>query len=240
MRKLSASISILTVLVLTLLGGVLLPDVALANSEPGRLQVSGSAVVTQAPDIARITLGVETQDESADVAAQENAERMTKVLAALKELGLTDKELTTSGYNIYSSPQVVGRGTSEETTITTYRVQNRILITTNNLDAVGEIIDRAVQAGANQVQGIQFDVEDKQAMQLEALKNAVQQGMAKAEAMADAAGLTLGGLASMSESYSSYAPMVSTMAMRADMAAGTVINPGEVEVNATVQLEFWF
>ncbi|NMB02752.1 MAG: SIMPL domain-containing protein [Firmicutes bacterium] len=240
MRKSFSNISLLTVLVLALCLGAFLPEIALANSEAGRLHVTGSAVVTGAPDIAHITLGVETQDVSADVAAQDNASRMAKVFTALKELGLTERELSTSGYNIYSSTQVVGRGTNEETSITTYRVHNRINITTKNLDIVGEIIDRAVQAGANQVQGIQFDVEDKQAMQLKALQNAIKQGVAKAEAMAEAAGLTLTQLVSLSENYSSYAPMVNTMVMRADSFAGTTINPGEVEVSANVQLEFLF
>ena len=73
-------------------------------------------------------------------------------------------------------------------------MQNRINITTKNLEQVGEIIDRAVKAGANQVYGINFDVQDKQDMQIEALKLAVKQGIAKAEAMAEAAGVSLGEL----------------------------------------------
>src|SRR5690606_24571336 len=129
-----------------------------------------------------------------------------------REMGLTEKEVSTSGYNIWGSTQTVNRGTDKEETVTTYWVQNRINITTKNLDSVGEIVDRAVKAGANQVQGIRFDVQDKQALQLEALKLAVQQGMGKAEAMAEAAGVTLGELVSMSESYSSYAPMVRAVA----------------------------
>lgn len=240
MRKSYVKLSVLTILMLTLVSGITLPGIAQANSERGTLQVSGSAVVTGAPDIAYITLGVETQDASATVAAQDNAERMNKVYAALKELGLTDAEITTSGYNIYSTNQVLNRGTNDEVTITTYRVHNRVNISSKDLDRVGEIIDVAVQAGANQVQGIQFDIEDKQAMQLQALENAVKQAMAKAEVMASAAGLSLGGIASLHENYSSYAPMVSTMAMRADAVQSTTINPGDVEVSATVQLDFWF
>ncbi|MDI9458172.1 SIMPL domain-containing protein [Candidatus Darwinibacter acetoxidans] len=229
-----------SVLLLVLLVGALLPHTALANSQPASIQVTGTAVVTATPDIAYITLGVETQDLSADKAAQENANLMAQVLAALEELGLTEKELATSGYNIYGSTQVINRGTDKEETVTTYWVTNRINITTRDLDSIGEIVDRAVKAGANQVQGITFDVEDKQAMQLEALKNAVRQGMAKAEAMAEAAGLTLGALVNMSESYSSYAPLVSAVAYRAEASAGTSITAGDVEVSATVQMEFTF
>lgn len=240
MRKSYLTIGVLSVLVLSLVIGTVLPGVAQATSKPGSLEVTGTAIVTGAPDMAHISLGVETQDTSADTAAQENANRMDRVFAVLKDLGLTDKDITTSGYNIYSSNQVINRGTDEEATITTYRVQNRVNITTKNLDSVGEIVDAAVKAGANQVHGIRFDIEDKQTMQLQALENAVQQGISKAEAMAEAAGLTLGGIASLNENYSSHAPMVSTMAFRADTEASTTINPGDVEVSATVQLNFWF
>ena len=233
MRKSLFKMGVVTLLMLLVAGA------ALADAEPKRLQVSGTAVVTGDPDIAYITVGVETQNPSAEKAAQDNASIMAQVLAALREMGLTEKEVSTSGYNIWGSTQTVNRGTDKEETVTTYWVQNRINITTKNLDSVGEIVDRAVKAGANQVQGIRFDVQDKQALQLEALKLAVQQGMGKAEAMAEAAGVTLGKLGSMSESYSSYAPMVRAVAY-ADAAVGTSISPGEVEVSASVQMEFAF
>ncbi|HHT69858.1 MAG TPA: SIMPL domain-containing protein [Firmicutes bacterium] len=230
-------VGIVTVLILGLCSGVL---VQASTVERGSVQVSGSAIVTGTPDVAYITLGVETKDASAEVAAQDNANRMAKVLAALKALGLTDKELTTTGYNVYSSTQVLHRGTADEVTTTTYHVQNRLNIATKDLDGVGQIIDAAVKAGANQVQGVRFDIEDKQEMQLQALQSAVEQAMTKARVMAGSAGIALGGLSTMSESYSSYAPMMSTMALRADGAAGTAINPGDVEVSATVNLNFWF
>lgn len=239
MRKLLFSKGVITLFLVVALAAAL-PAQALANSEAKRLQVTGTAVVTAAPDIAYITLGVETQDPSADKAAQANAEIMARVLAALEELGLTKQEVSTSGYNIYGSTQVINRGSDREETVTTYYVQNRINITTQDLDNLGEIIDRAVKAGANQVQGIRFDVQDKQALQLEALRLAVRQGRAKAEAMAEAAGLVLGDLLTMNESYSTYAPMVTAVAYRADAAVGTAINPGDVEVSATVQMEFAF
>lgn len=232
--------SLKTVVLTLVLLLLLTPQGVLANSEAKRLQVTGTAVVTAEPDVAYITLGVETQDPSAEKAAQANAEIMARVFAALEELGLSKKEVSTSGYNIFGSTQVINRGTDQEETITTYWVQNRINITTTDLDSVGEIIDRAVKAGANQVQGIRFDVQDKQPLQLEALKLAVRQARAKAEAMAEAADLTLGEIVTMSESYSTYAPVVSAAAFKAEGVAGTNINPGDVEISANVQLEFSF
>jgi len=237
MRTSYLKTGVLTLVILSLLTGV---TAHAQSSQAGRLTVTGEAVVVGAPDVAYITIGVETKDPSAETAAQENANRMASVFAALKALGLADKDLSTSGYNIYSSTQVYNRGQSDEITATTYHVQNRINITTTDLEGVGQIIDAAVQAGANQIQGVRFDIQDKQEMQLQALQSAIKQGLAKADVMAKSAGLTLGGLSSLSESYSSYAPMMNTMALRADGFSGTTISPGDVEVSATVNLEFWF
>src|SRR5690554_4594643 len=129
MRKSLLKVGVLVVLLLSLPSAVL----AEAGQERGSLQVTGSAIVTGAPDVAYITLGVETRDVSADKAAQENADRMARVFAALSALGLSEKELTTSGYNIYSSTQVQNRGMQDEEYITTYHVHNRINVTTKDL-----------------------------------------------------------------------------------------------------------
>lgn len=207
-----------------------------------RLNVNGSAVISVAPDTAYISLGVETSDPSAEIASAENAERMAKVLAALKGLGLTEREIATKGYNIYSYTQVLNRGTKEEVNVTTYQVQNKIEIVTKNLEQVGKIVDVAVKAGANQVQGITFDLADKQELQLKALENAIKQAKGKAEVMAAAAGIELGGLVSLNEDYASYAPTYDTMIMRSQALASaeTSITPGDVEISAKVSLIFWF
>lgn len=104
MRKSLFKMGVVTLLMLLVAGA------ALADAEPKRLQVSGTAVVTGDPDIAYITVGVETQNPSAEKAAQDNASIMAQVLAALREMGLTEKEVSTSGYNIWGSTQTVNRG----------------------------------------------------------------------------------------------------------------------------------
>lgn len=231
-------LSVTVLLVFAVIGGA--SGAELENS--GRLKVTGTAVISGAPDVAYITLGVETRNQSAEEASQENAERMGKVMAALKELGLDDKAITTSGYNIYSYQQTVDRNAPEPQTITIYTVQNRINVTTTKLKEVGKIIDAAVKAGVNQVQGIRFDIKDKQEMQLLALQKATEQARLKAEAMAESAGVVIGGLALMEEEYASYAPMTDMVMMRAEsfMEAETSISPGDVEVSARVWMEFYF
>lgn len=245
-NKISKGISISVVVILTLCLGTLSASIPVAASSfpenSSRLQVTGNAVVTAAPDTAHISLGVETSDSSAEKAAEDNARRMAQIMTTLREMGLTDREISTSGYNIYSYNQILNRGSDQEVTVTTYNVQNRIEITTKNLEQVGKIVDAAVKAGANQVQGIRFDIADKQELQLQALRNAVKQAHTKAEVMAEAAGVVIGGLVTMNEDYGTYAPMYDSMVMRAQAPgyAETSITPGDVEISARVTVVFWF
>lgn len=239
---------ILAGVVLALLAGTsifaLLPHGSAAAQETdrqGAMHVSGRAVVTAAPDIAYVALGVETRNESAQTAAMENAALMDKVLTSLKELGLTEEDFSTSGYNVYSYQQT-SRSAPEAEPTTWYVVQNRLEITVRDLDRVGEIIDAAIGAGANQVQSVRFDIQDKQAMQLQALENAVKQARMKAQTLAEAAGVTLGGIKVITEQNTSYVPYTDTAALRTFAApeAKTQITPGDVEVSADVLVEFWF
>jgi uncharacterized protein YggE len=237
-------VSVALVLLAGAVGSALLPHTGAAAQEKelqGSMNVSGRAVVTGTPDIAYISLGVETRNESAQQAARENAELMTNVMAALKELGLTEADLSTSGYNVYSYQQS-NRSDSSAPPITYYVVHNRLDITVKDLDMVGEVIDTAIGAGANQVQSVSFDIQDKQAMQIQALENAVAQARMKGEALARAAGVTLGGIKVITEQNTSYIPYTDTAALRsfAVAEAKTQITPGDVEVSAEVYVEFWF
>lgn len=241
MKRQRTALVLALVLLLSFTLGNMKATAATVPENRSLLQVNGNAVITVKPDTALITLGVDTSSSSAEVAAQENADRMAKVLAALKELGLSDSEIATKGYNIYSYDQYLGRTTGEDTVVTTYQVQNRIQITTKNLELVGQIVDAAVKAGANQVQGVSFDLADKEELQLQALKNAIKQAQTKAEAMAEGAGVQLGGIAKITEEYGSYVPLYGAMlAKEFDQASSTEINPGEVEITARVLIEFWF
>lgn len=214
-----------------------------ASEAVGRLEVTGNAVITGAPDTARIILGVETSSTSADSAASENAERMARVLGALKNMGIQESKISTGGYNIYSYRDTFQRTTLDETSEQTiYNVHNRITIITHELDQVGKIVDAAVKAGANQVQSVDFDLTDKQDMQLQALDAAIKQAMVKANVMAESAGVALGGIVSIEEAYGTYvARDESVHKMVAGFGgAETSITPGEVEVTAQVSMVFWF
>lgn len=218
------------------------PTTAAQTTErSGIITVSGDALVTAAPDIAYITLGVETRDQSAENASDQNAEIMTNVIKALKDFGITDQEITTSGYYIYSY-QEADRTSDPIKYYTVYTVRNQVNIQTTKLEDVGTIIDLAVKAGANQVQGITFDTVNKAELQLKALQNAVRQARQKAEAAAVGAGVTIKEVVSITEQSDAYAPYTEALAFRASAAdaAKTPITPGDVEIRARVVVEYKF
>lgn len=233
-----AVILLLSVMVLT---GLDFNTAAQSPEHKGVITVTGDAVVTAAPDTAYITLGVETRDQSAETASRQNAEIMTNVIKALKEFGLSDTEVTTSGYYIYSY-QESDRTTEPISYYTVYNVRNQVNVKTTQLEHVGTIIDLAIKEGANQVQGISFDTVNKADLQLKALENAVLQAGQKAEAIAKGAGVTIKEIVSIAEQSEYYAPYTEAYAFRASAAdsAITPINPGDVEVKARVIVEYKF
>ena len=138
-----------------------------------------------------MSLGVETRSQSAQQAAAENADLMAKVMNALKQLGLTEDDLSISGYNVYSyqqTPAVIpGR--------THYFLcsANRLEITMRDLEAVGEIIDAAIGAGANQIQSVRFDIRTA-GYAASGTRKCHQAGKNEGRSNGKAAGVTLGGI----------------------------------------------
>jgi uncharacterized protein YggE len=209
------------------------PDAPIRN-----IQVVGNGKITVKPDIATIHVGIETRNESADAAASANAERMEAVLNALKSVGIAEKDIQTTNYSIYADQQ---RGPNGEIIGSTqYVVSNMVRATVRNLDQVGEVLDRVVDAGANQVHGISFGVADMSAIQLQAEESALDDAKARAEKLAAKAGVQLGEILSISETIGS-APMPVDAYYKevAQAAAGAVpVQPGELEFNAQVQVVY--
>lgn len=232
MKILKAISLIITVMLILGLGTA---QASVNAQDASYLEVTGNAVITARPDTAKITLGIETSHTLAEQATQNNAELMHKVLQALQELGLTPSQITTSGYSINSYMDTFNRINDEQAFIN-YQVQNQITITTTDLDQVGKIVDAAVQAGANQVHEVSFDLASKEDLQLQALKGAIKQAQEKAAVMAASADVDLGGIISVKEEYGSYVPYTESTFLKAD----TSIIPRDVEVNAQVTMVYWF
>ena len=206
------------------------------NQNPRTLTVSGTGKVYTTPDIAYITIGVHTEGKEAATAVSENNQQANEVMDALKSMGVDAKDIQTTNFSIYPRQEydTDGKPTGE----ITYAVDNSVFVTIRDLTMVGDVLDEAVKAGANQISGIQFDVANRTAAQSEARKAAVADARAKAEELAAASGVKLGAVQTISEYTSGGpAPMYDMRAMAASESA-VPIEAGQMALTIEVNIVY--
>ena len=208
------------------------------------ITVSGNGMVSAAPDHAMIRLGAEDQGPNAGSAQQAVNKTVAAVIAAIKKLGIADKNIATIGINlypVYSKP--VPRGDNakpEEPKIIAYRASNTVKVDTDDLEKIGPIIDAGLQAGANNIQGLDFDLQNDTKQREEALEMSAKEAKSKADAIARAMGITLIGVLEVSEGgISVIQPRMemSRFAMKADYAS-TPVQAGQVQVQASLTVKY--
>ena len=210
---------------------VLLPVVGMA--ETSRITVMGKATVSLEPDQATLTASVVTQGESAATAAAENAEHVTGLLSALKAFGLQDDQFTTDSYQVstvYDYTQGNARAVG-------YEVRNRITVHLTDMTQLGAVIDLCLTGGANEIGSILYASSRLGECEDEALHKAIEEGHRRAELAAEACGLKLGGVVSVTESYSSYTG-ARYAAEDSLYKNSTQIFASNLEVSASVEMVF--
>lgn len=196
--------------------------------------LSAYGEVRAAPDMATINLGVMTEAPTAAAALQANGQRMNRVIAALRKGGIAEKDIQTSGLNL--SPQYVYEQ-NQPPKLTGYQASNQVTVTVHDLARLGAAVDATVEAGANQVNGISFGLNDPTAAENAARQEAVKALAAKAELYAKATGHRISRLVSLSEGggYSpAPPPMPMAMMARMEKADSTAVAPGELRVRIDV------
>lgn len=204
--------------------------------------VQGLGQVRSDPDVATVRLGVVSQAPTAR-AAQDQANRVAAaILEAVAKLGVPREGVQTSDLSlgpIYAQPGPEER--FQEPRITGYQASYVVSVRLEKLDLVGPVVDAALGAGANQLQGVEFGLRDDRAARTRALQEAVRQARDKAETIAGALGVRLGGVLEVGEGgFSLATPKFNRMAMEsmAAQAAPTPIAAGQVGVDATVTVSF--
>jgi uncharacterized protein len=199
------------------------------------LNLSAYGETTIAPDMATITLGVMTEGKTAAEAMQANASRMNAVMASLRKAGIADKDIQTSNLNL--NPQYKYQD-NQPPLLVGYQASNNVTIAVHDLKKLGAAVDASVTAGANQVQGISFGLDDPTAAENAARDAAVKALAAKAELYAKATGHKLSRLVSLSEGggYAPQPPMPMAMYAKREMAAdaGTSVSGGELKVRIDI------
>jgi len=202
------------------------------------VSVTGTGRVTLTPDRASFTVGVQTVAPSLAAATQENAARMTAMLAALRKAGATDRELRTTGLSIYPQ-QVAQEGKAPR--IVAYQVSNNVTVTRDEVGTIGQLLEAAVQAGANTVSGVTFTVSDSARGRDTGLQAAFAEAKAKAEVLARAAGRSVGRALAITEGGAAMPPVPMPMYRRAEMAQASFAAPvesGAEEIAFTVSVVF--
>lgn len=209
---------------------LMLPALALAD---GELTVIGTATVTFQPDMAELSVGVETHGETVSGAVEASAGTVSAVMAALEAAGVAPGDLSTGSY-------YVGTDYTYDTspaTVVGYYVSNTLNVVVRDVSQIGAVIDAATAAGANQVYGVSFRASQQSDGYDRALTLAIQEGMRKAKLMAIAGGRALGALQRIEES-GVRAYSVEAAFDTAAKASGTSIVPEEFSVTASVTMTY--
>jgi uncharacterized protein YggE len=213
------------------------PTASMAAGIP-TVSVSGHGEVNVPPDTASVNIGVDIIKPTLDEAQSQATEQANAVITALKDAGIDPADIQTSYYSVnilrdYSE-------NADPTQITGFEVTNQLQVTVRDTDKLGEILDSAVQAGANSIYGVNFLVSDQTAAASQARVKAVDDARAKAEELAAATGLSLGPVVAISEGAP---PVIGPMYGRggggAAMAQAAVpVQPGSTTVAVDVTMTY--
>lgn len=204
---------------------------------PRTLSVSGLGEATAAPDMAMLTIGVETHGATAAEALQKNGVNMRATIDKLKKSGVASKDLQTS--NVSVNPQYSYDKNRTKPEIIGFTASNTLNVKLRDLDKAGSIIDDAIGVGANRLGGIRFGFADPKPILNEARRDAIRDARDKATLYADAADVTLGPILQIQDGYAAPRPVVNVTArMRSMEADSTPIEAGESVLSANVTMVY--
>lgn len=199
------------------------------------VQVEGRGIVSAVPDIATIRLGVRHEANEASAASRAVAEGLRAILDNLSAAGLADKDVQTTQLRL--SPMMDYSGSKSPRKIG-FEAASTLTVTVRDLDLLGQVLDQVMQAGANQFDGLEFDLSNRQDVEDEARKAAVADAIRKATVLAEAAGQKLGNVVEILEGTRSAGPQFAMGRMAMERGASMPIAPGELDVATEVTMVF--
>ncbi len=217
---------------------------AQTTAEPASLRtiaVTGLGEIILVPDMAYINVGVHTEANDVSSAVANNNRQANAIIKAIAKLGVEEKDIQTSNFNVYTMNNYDNMG---NVTGTSFSVDNTLYIIVRDLPKLSEILDAALLAGANQIYGINFDISDRQSALDRARDLAIEDAENKAQSVATAIGVTLGSIQNVNIVNNSYVQSAAGyqggMGAADSYASSVPISAGQIVVNATVDLIFAF
>ena len=220
------------------------PEAAMAQTQPAPVAapVQGTLLTVNAegmsegrPDMATINLGVTTEGQTAQAALQENVRRMTALTQALRRAGIAERDIQTSNVSVYPQQQYVE---GQQPHITGYQANNSVTAKIRNINNTGRVIDAAVAAGGNTVNGVSFSYQDPDAQLDAARRDAIQEARRRAELYANALNMRVVRVVAVQEGGGYSPPVPMAVERMAAQDASTPIAPGQIETRVSVNVTF--
>lgn len=232
-----------TVHILTLVCALFLMSCSAAFAAPQQetprptLSIDGQGTGTAAPDMATVTIGVTTQGKDAAKAQNDNAWVSNQIQAAVRGLGIEEKDIQTRNYSFYPNYSTDKDHRNE---VTGYTVNNSVIVVVRDIKLTGKVIDAALNNGANEINSLDFSASDTKAVRKVALLNAIQDARDKADIIAKGLGKRIVGIQNVSEStgYIETRRFGGNMLMAVAKDAATPIAPGSLSLTANVHIDF--
>lgn len=232
--------AVLAVVGAMLLGacGSALPQAA-ATPQPHTIVVTGEGQAFGEPDIAYVSLGVSATNVDVGLAVSQANDAMDRITAALGSLGIDAKDIQTTYYNVWPE-QPINPETGEAAGPTKYHVDSTLQVKVRQIDQAGDVIQKALDSGANTVNGLSFSIDDPKPLQTEARKAAVDDARQRATELASALGVSVGDPMTVSETINAVPqPQVFAAEAAKGLGGGGVpISTGQLSVDIQVQVTF--
>ncbi|GGD98959.1 SIMPL domain-containing protein [Paenibacillus nasutitermitis] len=212
------------------------------NVQKGIITVSGKGELQASPDVAYINVGVETRAATAKEAQANNATKFAALQKVLFEKNkLATKDVKTTNFNV--QPQYTYNEKDGTNKVTGYVATHSIQITSRELTTIGQLLDQLSTAGANRMEGVQFDTEKQDQYELQALEKAMANAKSKAETLAKAAGKQVKEVVNVTQTSAGSVPIYNNRAMAESAqssadGAGSVLQTGEITLSAHVQVTY--
>jgi hypothetical protein len=212
---------------------------SVGQTQPRTISVTGNSQVIMTPDIAYVSIGVHSEAPSAEEAVAANNTQTQAVIEAIKAQGVDPKDIQTTNFSVYQQQQTNPQ--TGEVTGTVFMTDNTVYVTIRDITKIGTILDASVKAGANNIYGITFDVQDKEAAMASGRDQAMADAQAQAEQLATAAGAKLGDVQNISYYSSAPSPIYyDSKVQPAGVGGGASVpvNPGQLTLTVAVSVTY--
>lgn len=229
---------LLITVMISLVGGLVLDYKALPQNSLQDIMVSGSGKIFAKPDIALVSLGVRTEAAKSQDAVNQNNEKMSAIIKAVKEAGVEEKDIKTTNYSLSPNYDWTEKGRVDRGFV----LDQSISVKIRNFDKINTVLDKAATAGANTIGQLQFTIDDREKFLSQARSEAIGKAKEKAKNLAKESGLKLVKLVNISESGDYYPQPLYGMGQAGIALEKSSVAPdiqtGESEINTTVTLTY--